>query len=144
MLHLIKLAVGATGPEDLAERQAVRAREVPFHEGLPFFRTRSFPRRHAEILAGGSIFWVIGGLLLCRQEIAAIVEDKRDDGTPCTGVRLHPPVIPVTPRAVRPFQGWRYLTVADAPSDLARGNAARGDEVLPPRLRRELVALCLL
>ncbi len=141
-LNLIKLAVGAATPEALGERQRARSRETGVHGGRPFFRTRSFPRRSEEVLAGGSIYWVTAGLLLCRQQIHDIVQDRRDDGTPCTGVVLDGPVVAVVPRTVRAFQGWRYLTEADTPADLG-GNPATGDE-LPPRLRRELLALCLL
>ncbi len=142
MLHLIKLAVGSPTPEVLAGWQKRRAAETGAHGGRPFFRTRNFPRRADEILDGGSIYWVTGGMLLCRQRIHAIVPDQREDGTPCTGVVLDGPVVPVTPRAVKAFQGWRYLSAADAPADL-EGNPATGD-TLPPELRRALLALCLL
>ena len=141
-LNLIKLAVGVATPEALGERQVARSLETGAQGGRPFFRTRAFPRRSEELLAGGSIYWVTAGLLLCRQAIHDIVQDHRDDGTPCTGVVLDGPVVAVVPRSVRAFQGWRYLAHADAPADLP-GNAANGDE-LPPKLRRELVALCLL
>jgi hypothetical protein len=54
---------------------------------------------------------------------------------------LEPVVIPVEPRPCRPFQGWRYLTEADAPRDLRLdGGAAE----MPEDLRRELVGLGLL
>lgn len=141
-VHLIKLAVGVATPDELAGRQAMRSRETGAHDGQPFFRTRNFPRRAEEVLAGGSIYWVTAGMLLCRQSIRDIVQDQRDDGTPCTGVVLDRPIVAVVPRAVRAFQGWRYLTEADAPADLT-GNPASGDE-LPLKLRRELLALCLL
>lgn len=142
MLHLIKLAVGAATPEILARRQGQRAAETGLHGGRPFFRTRNFPRRAGEVLAGGSIFWVTGGLLLCRQLIVAIEEDRREDGTPCTAVLLEGAPVPVVPRAVKAFQGWRYLAAADAPADLL-GAAVAGDE-LPPTLRRALAELFLL
>jgi hypothetical protein len=141
-LNLIKLAVGVATPDALSERQLVRACETGAHGGRPFFRTRSFPRRAEEVLAGGSIYWVTAGLLLCRQTIHDIVQDQRDDGTPCTGVVLDGPVVAVVPRTVRAFQGWRYLSEADAPADLA-ASAATGDE-LPLKLRRALLELCLL
>ncbi len=141
-LNLIKLAVGVATPDALSERQAARARETGVHGGRPFFRTRSFPRQAEAVLDGGSIYWVTAGMLLCRQLIHDIVQDQRDDGTPCTGVVLDGPVIAVVPRTVRAFQGWRYLAEADAPADLS-GHAATGDE-LPMKLRRELLALCLL
>ena len=143
MLHLIKLAVGVADPAMLAVRQAARSRETGAHDGRPFLRTRSFPRRADEILDGGSIYWVMAGVLLCRQRVLEILTDRRDDGTPCTGIVLDRPVIAVMPRIVRAFQGWRYLTSADAPDDLGHLSESRRDE-LPPALRRELAALCLL
>ncbi len=143
MLNLIKLAVGSPSPEVLAGWQKRRAAETGAHDGRPFFRTRNFPRRAAEILDGGSIYWVTGGMLLCRQAIHDIVPDQREDGTPCTGVVLEPPIVAVVPRAIKAFQGWRYLAQADAPADLT-GNTQAGGDTLPPELRRALLALCLL
>ena len=143
MLHLIKLAVGIADPAMLVARQVQRSRETGAHIGRPFLRTRSFPRRAEEILDGGSIYWVMAGVLLCRQRVADIVNDQRDDGTPCTGIVLDSPVITVVPRLVRAFQGWRYLTPADAPDDHDPLSGIRGD-VMPVALRRELAALCLL
>jgi hypothetical protein len=143
MLHLIKLAVGVSDPAMLAARQKLRAQETNAHEGRPFLRTRSFPRRADEILAGGSIYWVTAGVLLCRQPVIGIVTDRRDDGTPCTAMILDNPIVAVVPRLVRAFQGWRYLTPADAPDDLDQLSEPGGD-ALPPALRRELAALCLL
>ncbi len=106
-------------------------------------RTRNAPRRAAEILAGGSMFWVIGGALSARQRILDIREDRRDDGSPCAGLVLHPEVIPVRGRLMKPFQGWRYLPEADAPPDVADG-PTKGATDLPAALRQELEALCLL
>jgi len=143
MLHLIKLAVGVAEPAALLARQAQRSQETGAHAGQPFLRTRSFPRRADEILAGGSIYWVMSGVLLCRQRVVGIVTDQRDDGSPCTGIILDSPIIATVPRAVRAFQGWRYLTQADAPEDYDSLPAPRGD-VMPAALRRELAALCLL
>ena len=85
----------------------------------------------------------MAGVLLCRQEVAEFVPDHRDDGSPCIAIILQGPPVPVLPRLVRPFQGWRYLTPADAPVDLGLQPDAGGD-VLPASLRRELAALCLL
>ncbi len=143
MLHLIKLAVGVADPAALALRQGARSREPAAHDGRPFLRTRNFPRRADEILEGGSIYWVMAGVLLCRQRVVGISTDRRDDGTPCTAIILESPIAAVVPRVIRPFQGWRYLTPADAPDDLDDLPQTAGDP-LPPALRRALAALCLL
>ena len=138
-LHLVKLAVGVRDVPQLRAFQAERAlREPPLRH-----RTRNMPRRAAEILAGGSMYWVIGGAITTRQRILDLVEDRWDDGTQCAGVVLEPRLVPVRGRLMKPFQGWRYLQAADAPADLTAG-PARGASALPEALRHELEALCLL
>jgi hypothetical protein len=140
MLHITKLAVGVRDIEHLRELQVERSmRNPPLRH-----RTRSFPRRHQEVVDGGSMYWVINGSMLVRQRIVDIIEDQRDNGTACTGLVLHPKLIPLAGRPTKPFQGWRYLRPDEAPPDLALGPRARGEEHLPPALRRELRVLCLL
>ena len=73
-----------------------------------------------------------------------LLEDRRDDGTACTGLLLDPDLVPLAGRPTKPFQGWRYLRPDEAPQDLAAGPRAIGEDTLPPALRRELQMLCLL
>jgi hypothetical protein len=139
-LHLIKLAVGVRDPGHLRQLQSERSeREPPLCH-----RTRNFPRRAEELAEGGSMFWVVAGMLRVRQRILAVQEDRWNDGSSCAAIMLHPELVLVVPRQVKPFQGWRYLTAADAPPDLAAGPEAAGSAALPEALRRELAALCLL
>ncbi|MCE2576174.1 DUF1489 family protein [Komagataeibacter sp. FNDCR2] len=147
MLHMVKLAVGIQSIEDLALRQSLQTPPVDDLDGtdptgMPWFRTRMYPRRAAEMVDGGSIYRVISGRILCRQRITAIRPDTREDGTACALVMMAPEIIPVSPRAMRPFQGWRYLRPEDAPPDL-RAHDHTGD-VLPEALRNELAELCLI
>ena len=140
MLHLTKLAVGVRDIEHLRGFQIARAEHSP-----PLrHRTRSFPRRHQEVIDGGSMYWVINGCMLVRQRIIDIVEDRRDDGSACTGLVLDPVLVPLAGRPTKPFQGWRYLLPEAAPPDLALSPRALGEDDLPPALRRELRVLCLL
>lgn len=140
MLHLTKLAVGVKDIDHMRELQAERAaRNPPLRH-----RTRSFPRRHQEVIDGGSMYWVVNGSMLVRQRIIDIIEDQRDDGTPCTGLILDPELVPLTGRPTKPFQGWRYLQPGDAPEDLGPEHEVLGIDALPAALRRELRALCLL
>jgi hypothetical protein len=140
MLHLTKLAVGVRDIDQLRDLQAERAaRSPPLRH-----RTRSFPRRHQEVIDGGSMYWVINGSMLVRQRIVDIIEDRRDDGTACTGLLLDPDLVPLAGRPTKPFQGWRYLRPDEAPQDMAAGPRAIGEDTLPPALRRELQMLCLL
>ncbi|WP_308720181.1 DUF1489 domain-containing protein [Komagataeibacter xylinus] len=147
MLHMVKLAVGVHSLEELAARQSLQIPPADDLDGTsasgqPWFRTRMYPRRAAEILDGGSIYRVIAGRILCRQRITAIEPDTRDDGVACARVVMAPEIIPVSPRAMRAFQGWRYLKPADAPPDLL-ANSHAGD-ILPEALRNELAELCLI
>ncbi|MBE9606217.1 DUF1489 domain-containing protein [Acetobacteraceae bacterium H6797] len=140
VLHLIKLSVG---PKDLADLQARYINRLARGERL-VHQTRMFPRRADEILAGGSIYWVIAGAVRGRQKLLAIEEQKGDDGHPCAGLVLDTRLVPVRPRLHKPFQGWRYFKPEDAPPDMAGEEEASGIDALPPALRRELEAVGLL
>ena len=98
--------------------------------------TRYAPRRHAEMV-GGSLYWIIDHTLVARCEILGF--GQSGDGR-CQ-IRLAPELVLVDPRPRRAHQGWRYLADADAPPDLASGEAA-GD-VLPGRLFGRLAKLGL-
>jgi hypothetical protein len=140
MLHLTKLAVGVRDSDHLRELQAERLRA---HSPLRH-RTRNFPRRRAEVIEGGSMYWVIAGTMMVRQRIVDIIEDQRDDLTPCTSLILDPNLVSLIGRPTRAFQGWRYLDPDDAPPDMPALGAMLGVDTLPASLRRELRALCLL
>jgi hypothetical protein len=137
-LHLIKLAVGAKSVDDIRAWQAARAKAAP-----PLrHRTRNFPKRANEILDGGSIYWVVSGVISVRQRIVDILEAKERDGTRCTDLVLHTDLVSVRGRLMKPFQGWRYLPAADAPVDEAVGTAKNPE--MPEALKRELASLALL
>ena len=140
MLHMLKLSVGV---KEVAQLRAIQSRRARAEPPLRH-QTRSTPKRRDEIIAGGSIYWVIGGFVLVRQRITDIIADAWDDGTPCAGLVLDRNLVPVSARPVKAFQGWRYLTVADAPPDLSELDQGQGAEALPPALLRDLRALCLL
>ena len=139
MAHLIKLAVGARTIEDIDAWQAMHNKGRATHV-VP---TRQFPKRAPEIVAGGSLFWVVSGLVAVRQEIADISEIRREDGTRGTAITVRRTLIPVALRPMRAFQGWRYLERDVAPADAAEGSHG-ADNTLPPALVRELAALCLI
>jgi len=91
---------------------------------------------------GGSLYWVIRGQVTCRQRILAVRPFTDKEGVGRCRLALEPKLILVEPRPWRAFQGWRYLTVEDAPRDLDR--AAPGAKMMPEALRRELRELGLL
>ena len=132
-LHLIKLAVGARTPDDIRAYQAA-SRQTLRHS------TRNFPRRAAEILDGGSIYWVVDRVVSVRQRITDIVQGDRAQGSKGCDLMLDPGLVRVRGRFVKPFQGWRYLAATDAPEDEA---AWEGATDLPVELRRELARLGL-
>ncbi len=135
----MKLCVGVTDVAHLRRLQEARFRSDP-----PLrHRTRSFPRRSAELLAGGSIYWVIGGAMLVRQRLRGISETRAPDGSRATLLLFEAKLVPVEARLVKPFQGWRYLDADAAPRDIVPSRA-QGAARLPEQLRRELAALCLL
>jgi hypothetical protein len=141
MLHLIKLSVG---PKDVAQLAALQAERLASDPPLRAW-TRLVPKRRAELLDGGSIYWVVGGFVRVRQRLLAVEDAEWDDGTPCIALVLDPRLVPVAARPQKPFQGWRYLSPADAPADLGEAaGAAPGEAELPPRLRQELELLGLL
>ena len=111
-LHLIKLAVGCESVKELkgwiAERMATAKKK-----GLPLRHihiTRMTPKRDEEILAGGSLYWVIKGEIAAREKIIAIEPFRDKDGIGRCRLVMQPKVIAVSPRPMRPFQGWRYLS----------------------------------
>ena len=143
-LHLIKLSVGVESIEHLADLQHARMEAQKGQRQEPRLRhiTRMWPRREAELLDGGSIYWVIKRAIRCRQRLIGFDETVNGRGQPACGLVLDPELVPVRPRASRAFQGWRYLNGGDAPPDLedAGGQAAE----LPPELADELRGLGLI
>jgi len=99
-------------------------------------------RRAAELVDGGSLYWVIRGEIACRQRIRDLRPFRDKDGVGRCGIVLEPKVVPVDPRPFRAFQGWRYLAAKDAPPDLEK--AAPGTKAMPEKLRRELRELGLM
>ena len=136
-LHLIKLCVGAATVEDLLDWQQGARAKGP--DGRPRHVTRMWPRREAELLAGGSIYWVFKGIVLARQRVLRLDEVDRGDGIRRCGLVLDPGLVRTRPLPRRPFQGWRYLAPADAPDDLPAGRAA--ELPLPPALMAALAEI---
>lgn len=136
-VHLIKLCVGVSEVEELAEWQARRRKQSK----RVWHVTRMVPTRADELVDGGSMYWVIRGTVLVRQRIEAVERYTDEEGIGRCKLVFDPELVPVRPVPRRAFQGWRYLSEADAPPDLPPSPA--GDE-LPPKLRAELAALGLL
>lgn len=132
VLHLVKLAVGAESVEGLAAWQ--KSRSTLAHV------TRMMPARREELLAGGSLYWVVKGEIRVRQKLLDIEAITDKEGTKRCRLLLDRTLVATAPRPRRPFQGWRYLPASDAPPDLT----GRGGSDLPESLRAELASLGLL
>lgn len=141
-VHLIKLSVGSETLDDLQEWQAQRLAELRRGGRQPelIHVTRNTPKRAAELLDGGSLYWVIKGWICGRQKLLELRPLERD-GIPHCGLVYDAKMVRVEPRPHRAFQGWRYLDPASAPPDLRR-NADGGD--MPEDMLRELKSLGLL
>ncbi|MFT8980061.1 DUF1489 family protein [Gluconobacter oxydans] len=139
MLNIIKLAVGCPSLEVLRER--LNHYRV---NGRATVQTRTMPKRAEEVLDGGSLYRVMDGMILCRQPIIGLESCQRSDGSTGTLIVVSDDIIPLQPRPMRPFQGWRYLEPKDAPPDLGNSLTQDGIADLPPQLRRELAELALI
>jgi hypothetical protein len=143
-LHLIKLAVGCESVKELQDRVRERMRRAK-EQGLPrrhIHVTRMTPKRDEDLLDGGSLYWVIRGQIAARERLIAIEPFRDKAGVGRCRIVMEPKVIAVTPRPMRPFQGWRYLNVKDAPADLDK--AGKGLLAMPEPMRRELRELGLI
>lgn len=139
-MHLQKLSVGTESIAALQDwqdmvvsRRAARGLSA-HHEHV----TRMFPKQAEGLLDGGSIYWVIKGLIQCRNEIVALDQVNTSDGRKACSILMVPKLIPVVPTPKRPFQGWRYLKPSDAPADIEVG---AGEDSLPPELAAKLANL---
>ena len=124
-LHLVKLAVGIDDIEHLrrvrAERRAERGTWV---------YTRNRPRRAEEVLAGGSIYWVVRGQIRVRQRVTGFRGEHDANGRRYCLIGVDPQLVPTETRSCRPFQGWRYLPAEAVPRDRAAAGEPPPEEML--------------
>jgi hypothetical protein len=142
VLHLIKLAVGVDDLAHMKNLQANRRKQRRQPPRSPHWvYTRNTPRRSEELLAGGSLYWVVRGVIRCRQELVGFDEDfDREEAHKYCKIKVKRSIIPTAPRACRAFQGWRYFAATDVPPDLSKGDT--GD--MPKEMADELKRLGLL
>jgi hypothetical protein len=137
-LNLIKLCVGIDDLDQLVRRRAQRRKS----EKRLFVHTRNTPKRGEELVAGGSLIWVIRSQIRARQRILGLASEVDGEGRPHCLIELDWTVVPTEVVPWRPFQGWRYLEAKDAPPDRFFGLAEEDD--LPPAMARELRELGLI
>ena len=140
LIHLIKLSVGSESVEQIEDWQRNRSKQRI--NGRYYHLTRMWPKREADLLNGGSIYWVVKGFVQARQRVLDLQELVGDDGIRRCAIVLDPELIRTSTAPKRPFQGWRYLIPGDAPADLGRARA--DDDVLPPDLAGALADIGVL
>lgn len=140
MINILKLCVGADSVEDLLDWQ--RSQRPHWPPGQAIHVTRMWPKREAELLNGGSIYWVIKGVIQCRQRINRLDEYIGSDGIRRCAIVLESQIIRTQGSVKRPFQGWRYLSGQDAPPDLPEGREA--EDPLPVELNKALAEIGVL
>jgi len=136
-INLVKLCVGAESVDShIAWQKTTRIRTK---DGFRRHVTRMWPKRAAELLQGGSIYWVIKGAIQCRQRILRLDEVPDHRGIVRCGIVLEEEIIRTQLAPKRPFQGWRYLKPEEAPDDLPASR--QDDDVLPHELSLQLAQI---
>lgn len=138
-IHLVKLCVGIDSYEHLAEHRRLHSAspDSPTHHV-----TRMWPKREAELLDGGSLYWVIKGTISARQKIISLEERIGADGIRRCSIVMDPNLVRTKPAQRRAFQGWRYLKPEDAPPDLTLSTSR--EDSLPPHLASALSEIGIL
>ena len=136
-VNLIKLCVGAQNVSDLYNWQKNRLiHRENLENPATFLITRMRPRRKNEILNGGSIFWVIKGLILARQKIIGFDNFMSEDKILKCKIILDRKIILTDAYHKKPFQGWRYFSHQEAPKD--REIFSNDKNQLPLNIEKEL------
>jgi len=125
-LHLLKLAVGIDDINHLRRIREARAVE----RGGNWVYTRNHPRLAREVIAGGSIYWVIRGQIRVRQLVTGIRGERDDSGRRYCLIEVDAALVPTLARPWRPFRGWRYLAPEDAPPDRSASGKPPSDRML--------------
>lgn len=130
-LNLMKLCIGIKNLDDMRAWQSRQIEEVAY----PFHRTLNHPKRVAELLDGGCMYWVVGNKFLVRQRFVDFKQGVNSDGKSFCEMRFDRNLIPLIPRSKSPFHGWRYLSSENAPQDFDTGVSKIG---IPARLEFRL------
>ena len=128
MLHLTKLAVGVRDIDHLREVQA----ETSPHAARHCVTVRAaFPAGTRRWSTAGRCYWVVNGCMLVRQRIVDIIEDRRDDGSACTGLVLDPALVPLAGDRPSRSRAGATCNLTHAPPDLALGHLPRSARTRP-------------
>ena len=141
--HIKKLCVGLNHIDQLRDWQSKRGFKGSGGFKIVCHLTRATPKKHNEILAGGSLYWIIKGWIIARNPIVGLEPVEDEEGRKKCSIVLKCGPIAVVPIRHRPFQGWRYLNREDAPQDLSKFNTV-SSEPMPPEMAAKLNELGLI
>ncbi len=144
-VHILRRAFRVDSLDELVrgQKQRMAAERAAGRPRRLYQRMRTTPTRAAEVLDGGSIYWVIKGYVRARQRILEIETRIDSEGRKRGFLRLDPKLVPTVLHPSRPRRGWRYLDVGDAPADRDAAESHGGGE-LPTEMEAELRELGLL
>ena len=148
-LHLIKVAARIESLDHLIlHQQSLAIYDPTYHIRIGRHWTRHRPKRADEIVSGGSVYWIIRGVIRARQRVIALEahEKTSDDAKPmkyCAIVYDVDNMVLTSPRPRRGHQGWRYFNDEDRPPDLPASKDGV-DPDMPADMRAELAALGLI
>src|SRR3546814_13243643 len=91
--------------------------------------TRHMPKRAAEVLDGGSLYWIVKGYAAVRCPIVGLADAILENKGPHCGTVMKTELIPVVPQQRRQHPGWRYLEAEETQAGLAE---TQGAAPLPP------------
>lgn len=114
-MNIVKLAVGINSLKDLKNTQELKRKQYGNNTHI----TRLFPKKHTELKNSGSMYWVINGFISVRQKIIDIKKVEHDDGVNYCHIILDKTLVETHVIRLRPFQGWRYLSIEKSPQDLS-------------------------
>ena len=143
-LNLLKLCVGCDSVEDLEEWIAMRLDERR-RAGEPvehFHTTRMIPTRAAELVDGGSLYWVIKGSVQCRQRLLEIRPFVDGEGISRCHLMLEPVVVRTDWQPRRAIPGLALPEAERSAARSRRGPQGRRRDAV--KLRQELTELGLL
>lgn len=133
-VHILKLCVGIDTVEHLVDVRKGRKLFLPDGTPYNYHITRFRPKRAEEVLAGGSLYWVIKGFIQVRQRIIGFEDVETDTGVKCK-IIMDTSLVRTESQPRRPHQGWRYLDPADTPKDIS---AQEQRDELPADLSQKL------
>lgn len=117
-INLLKIAAGIGSVSELSQRFEAYGEYDPELGFVVPIVTRNVPRQKEALMDGGSIYWIIKGLIQVRSQIIDLQEDEDSDGRRLCRIYVSPKIQLVVPTKRRGFQGWRYLQTSDAAPDM--------------------------